>query len=84
MVFEKQVTEFKQRHGINNDMGTITIGKVVALVIIVYVIVALIPDTLTQLNAMNTTGNVVTDTLLKALGVIIVLVIFAGIAKEAE
>lgn len=77
MVLEK-LQKFK------NDVASITIGKVIALVIIVYVIVALIPDTLQQLNAMNSTGNPITDLLLKALGVIIVLVIFAGIAKEAE
>jgi len=80
MVLEK----FRKKHGIDNDAGVITIGKVIMLVIIVYVIVALLPDTLNQLNVMNTTGNPITDTLLKAIGVIIVLVIFAGIAKEAE
>jgi hypothetical protein len=77
MVFEK-VKKFA------NDVASITIGKVIGLVIIVYVIVALLPDTLAQLNVMNSTGNPITDTLLKAIGVIIVLVIFAGIAKEAE
>jgi hypothetical protein len=68
----------------SNDVAEITIAKVISLVIIVYVIVAILPDALAQLIGMNTTGSPIADMLLKALAVIIVLVIFAGIAKEAE
>lgn len=67
-----------------NDAANITIGKVIALVIVIYVIVALLPDALEKLIGMNSTGNATIDSLLQALAVIITLVIFAGIAKEAE
>jgi hypothetical protein len=67
-----------------NDAASITIGKVIALVIVIYVIVALLPDAIGQLVGMNSTGNATVDLLFQALGVIIALVIFAGIAKEAE
>ena len=68
-----------------NDGGSITVGKIIGLVIICMVIAYVLPTALSALGGMNTTG--MTDgeiALLQAIGIIVVLVIFAAIAKEAD
>jgi hypothetical protein len=68
-----------------NDGGTITVGKIIGLVVVCIVIAYVLPTALVALGAINTSG--MTDgevALLGSIGIIIVLVIFAAIAKEAE
>ena len=68
-----------------NDGGAITVGKIVSLVIVCIVIAYILPIGLTALGAINTTGmSEGEQALLGVIGIIIVLVIFVAITKEAE
>lgn len=68
-----------------NDDGSITVGKIVGLVVICFVIAYVLPSALQALGGMNTTGMSSGEiALIQAVGIIVVLVIFGAIAKEAE
>ena len=68
-----------------NDGGSLTVGKVIMLVVICIVIAYVFPTALVALGAINTTGMSEGEiALLSSIGIIVTLVIFAAIAKEAE
>lgn len=78
MDVEKSLAKF-------NEQASITIGKIVALVCSCLVIAYVLPVGLSALGSMNTSGmNDGEIALISALGIIIVLVVFSMVAKEAE